>query len=128
MDVNLHGHDPLTEQVIGAAIEVHKALGPGLLESAYEQCLGIVLEEVGLKVARQVDVPLEFRGRRITPAYRLDILVNDVLIVEVKAVEKLMPVHDAQLLTYLRLTGKRVGLLLNFNSPRIKDGLRRMVL
>ena len=128
MDVNLHGHDPLTEQVIGAAIEVHKALGPGLLESAYEQCLGIVLEEVGLKVARQVDVPLEFRGRRITPAYRLDILVNDVLIVEVKAVEKLVPVHDAQLLTYLRLTGKRVGLLLNFNSPRIKDGLRRMVL
>src|SRR6266542_2178839 len=105
----------LTHEIIGAAIEVHRMLGPGLLESAYEECLCHELRLRGIALQRQIDVPLIYKGAALTAAFRLDVLVEDNVIVEVKSVEKLLPVHEAQLVTYLRLAGKRVGLLLNFN-------------
>ncbi|MCW5765331.1 MAG: GxxExxY protein [Phycisphaeraceae bacterium] len=122
------GHDPLTETIIGAAIEVHRALGPGLLESAYQECLVIALRDRGLSVARQVELPIEFHGHIVKPAYRIDVEVNQQVIVEVKAVESILPVHEAQLLTYLRLSRRRIGLLINFCVPMLKDGVRRRVL
>ncbi|HLO78855.1 MAG TPA: GxxExxY protein [Magnetospirillum sp.] len=118
----------VSRQVIGMAIEVHKALGPGLLESAYEQCLARELELSGIHFRRQVPVPVVYKGISLDCAYRLDLVVDDRLIVEVKAVERLLPVHSAQLLTYLKLTGIRAGLLLNFHSEVLRDGLRRIVL
>lgn len=123
-----HPDDALTREIIGASMDVHKALGPGLLESVYEQCLVIACEARGLRVQRQVEVPIEFLGQRIQPGYRVDVLVNESVIVEVKAVERVLPVHEAQLLTYLRLTGKEVGLLLNFNTAYMRDGVVRRVL
>jgi GxxExxY protein len=123
----LGGRDPLTERIIGCAIEVHRALGPGLLESAYVEALCVELEAAGLRVRRQVSVPLNYKGRCVGE-YRVDLLVEDAVVVEVKAVERYDPVHHAQLLTYLRLTGKRVGLLINFNRPVVHDGVRRVVL
>ena len=118
----------VTEIVIGAAIEVHRALGPGLLESAYEECLS---RELGLRripFERQRPLPLEYKGLRLECGYRIDLLVAQQVVVEVKAVENLLPVHDAQLLTYLRLGGWTAGLLLNFNVPVLKQGIRRRVL
>lgn len=106
--------DPLTERIIGCAIEVHRVLGPGLLESAYVEALSVELAEARLRFGRQVPVPLTYKGRYLGE-YRLDLLVEDAVVVEVKAVERFDPVHEAQVLTYLRLTGKRVGLLINFN-------------
>ncbi len=120
--------DPLTGGIIGAAITVHKALGPGLLESAYETCLGHELAAQGIEFRAQIEVPIVYRGHTIGSGYRLDLLVEDQVIVEVKAVEKLLPVHEAQLLTYLRLLGKSRGLLLNFNTPYLRDGIKRFVL
>lgn len=120
--------DPLTREIIGAAIDVHKELGPGLLESAYEECLAIELELRGIKFQRQCGVPIVYRGRTIECSYRLDLLVEDQVIVEIKAVDRFDPVHQAQLLTYLRLTRKRVGLILNFNTPYLRDGIKRIVL
>jgi GxxExxY protein len=120
--------DPLTERVIGAAIEVHRHLGPGLLESAYEACLALELREAGLQVARQVLVPVSYKGIRFECGYRLDLIVDDSVVVELKAIEKLLPLHQAQLLTYLRLSTYRTGLLLNFGAPVLKDGIRRLVL
>ena len=117
----------LTERVIGLAIEVHKLLGPGLLESVHEECLCFELAEAGLPAQRQVKVPIVYRGRLLDEGFRADIVVNDELIVEIKSVEHILPVHQAQLLTYLRLTGYRVGLLMNFNVVRLKDGLKRFV-
>jgi GxxExxY protein len=117
----------LTERVIGLAIDVHKLLGPGLLESVYEECLCLELSEAGIPVRRQVKVPIVYRGRLLDEGFRADIVVNDELIVEIKSVEHILPVHQAQLLTYLRLTGLRVGLLMNFNVVRLKDGLKRFV-
>ncbi|HTI81873.1 MAG TPA: GxxExxY protein [Acetobacteraceae bacterium] len=117
----------LTERVIGLAIEVHRELGPGLLESVYEECLCYELSEVGVPVQRQVKVPIVYRGRVLDDGFRADIVVNDELIVEIKAVECVLPVHEAQVLTYLRLTRYRVGLLMNFNALRLKDGLKRFV-
>jgi GxxExxY protein len=117
----------LTERVIGLAIEVHRELGPGLLESVYEECLCYELSEVGVPVQRQVKVPIVYRGRVLDDGFRADIVVNDELIVEIKAVERVLPVHEAQVLTYLRLTRYRVGLLMNFNALRLKDGLKRFV-
>ena len=117
----------LTGRVIGAAIEVHTALGPGLLESAYEQCLCRELELSGIPHERQRELPIEYKGVRLDVGYRIDILVDDRLIVELKACDSLQPVHDAQMLTYLKLTGIRVGLLINFNVSVLKDGLRRIV-
>ena len=120
--------DPLTREIIGGAIEVHKVLGPGLLESMYEECLAIELADRGLSVERQVMVPLEFKGRKIEPGYRIDLFVEGLVVLELKAVERVLPVHEAQLLTYLKLTGVRLGLLLNFHVPVMKDGIFRRAL
>jgi len=112
--------------VIGAAIEVHRALGPGLLESAYEECLcrELFLRKMPLK--RQVALPIEYKGAKLDCGYRLDIVVDEQLIVELKACEDLLPIHEAQLLTYLKLTGVKYGLLINFNMPVLKDGIKRI--
>ncbi|MCL5264809.1 MAG: GxxExxY protein [Chloroflexi bacterium] len=118
----------ITEAILGAAIEVHRALGPGLLESTYEECLCHELALRGLTFKRQIDLPVDYKGIRLDCGYRLDVVVEDAVIVELKSVEKLVPVHEAQLLTYLRLSGKKVGLLINFNVAVLKDGIVRRVL
>lgn len=118
----------ITGAVIGAAIEVHRALGPGLLESAYEECLCHELTARQVPFERQHALPVEYKGLRLDCGYRLDLLVADSVVVEIKAVEKLLPIHDAQLLTYLKLGGWKAGLLLNFNVPILKRGIRRLVL
>lgn len=118
----------LTEAIIGAAIEVHRALGPGLLESAYEQCLCRELALRQIPFAKQLPLPVEYKGVRLDCGYRLDLLVASQVVVEVKALEALLPIHEAQLLSYLRLGGWKVGLLINFNVPRLVDGVRRRVL
>ena len=120
--------DPLTEKVIGSAIEVHRVLGPGLLESAYEECLAFELKLAGLAVARQVELPVRYKSFDLDCGYRIDLLINESLIVELKTVENFLPIHEAQLLTYLRLSGITTGLLINFNVPVLKNGLRRMKL
>ena len=117
----------ITDQVIGAAIEVHRALGPGLLESAYEACLAFELAQRGLKVELQKPLPVVYKEVHLDCGYRLDLLVENAVIVEIKAVESLAPIHQAQLLSYLRLSGCKVGLLINFNVKVLKDGLRRLV-
>ncbi len=118
----------ITERVIGAAIEVHRALGPGLLESAYEECLAHELALGGVTFDRQRPLPVEYKGVMLDCEYRLDLLVENTVVVEIKAVSEIEPVHEAQLLTYLRLGGWRVGLLINFNVPVLKNGIRRRVL
>ncbi|MFQ5582687.1 MAG: GxxExxY protein [Mariprofundaceae bacterium] len=120
--------DTLTENIIGAAIEVHRQLGPGLLESAYEQCLCHELKLRSIPFRRQVPLPVEYKGVRLDCGYRLDIIVEDCLIVELKTVETILPVHEAQLLTYMKLADIRKGLLLNFYAPVLKQGIKRMVL
>ncbi len=115
----------LTRKVIGAAIEVHKALGPGLLESAYEECLCREFNLQKLSYERQKDLPLEYKGINLNCGYRLDIVVLKSLVLEIKACESLLPIHEAQILTYLKLTGIKVGLLINFNVPVLKDGIKR---
>ena len=117
----------LTEIIIGAAIEVHRNLGPGLLESAYEACLEFELKKRGLRVERQVELPLRYKEVHLDCGYRLDLLVNGVVIVEIKAVNGIAPIHDAQLTSYLKLSGCRVGLLINFNVMLLKDGIKRIV-
>ena len=117
----------ITESIIGAAIEVHRALGPGLLESAYEACLTFELVQRGLKVEQQKPLPVVYREVKLDCGYRLDLLVEEAVIVEVKAVDRLAPIHQAQLLSYLRLSGCKVGLLINFNVKVLKDGIRRVV-
>jgi GxxExxY protein len=118
----------LTQKVIGAAIEVHRHLGPGLLESAYEECLCWELTHAGLAVKRQVPLPVVYKEVRLDAGYRLDLVVDNQLVVELKTVESLLPIHEAQLLTYLKLSGLKTGLLLNFNAAVLKDGIKRMVL
>jgi len=120
--------DPLSAKVIEGAIEVHRALGPGLLESAYEECLCHELQTAGLAFERQRPLPVIYKGIRLDCGYRLDVVVERCLILELKTVEKLLPIHEAQLLTYLKLSGLRTGLLLNFNSAVLRDGIRRMVI
>lgn len=120
--------DALAKEVVDAAFKVHMALGPGLLESAYQACMEIELERRGVPFAAQEQLPISYEGVRIEGAYRIDLLVGGKLVVELKAVEKLLPVHQAQILTYLRLTGLRLGLLINFNAPLIKDGIKRIAL
>ncbi len=117
----------ITGEIIGAAIEVHRELGPGLLESSYEICLARELELRGISFDFEKPLPLEYKGVRLDCGYRLDLLVAGAVIVEVKSVEKLAPIHDAQLLTYLKLTGVKVGLLINFNVVVLKAGLKRLV-
>ncbi len=120
-------NNQLTEQTIGAAIEVHRELGPGLLESAYEAALAYELTLRGLVFERQTALPILYKGLLIEVGYRLDILVADSVIVELKAVERVERIHEAQLITYLKLSGKKVGLLINFNVPLLKDGITRRV-
>ena len=117
-----------TEAILGGAIEVHRELGPGLLESAYEECLCHELGLHGLRFERQTPLPVVYKGIALDCGYRLDVVVEDSVVLELKSVEQLLPIHEAQLLTYLRLSGKRVGLLLNFNVPVLKDGIVRRVL
>jgi len=117
-----------TGEIIGAAIEVHRNLGPGLLESVYEACLCSELSERGVPFRRQVSLPVAYKGKRVDAGLRMDLLVNDCVVVELKSVEKLLPVHEAQLITYLKLTGKKIGLILNFNVRRMSDGIKRLVL
>lgn len=116
----------VTERIIGAAIEVHRTLGPGLLESAYEECLAHELTLQGLKFRRQVPLTVHFKEIRLDCAYRLDFLVENQVVLELKAVERILPVHEAQLLTYLRLARVKWGLLLNFHASVLKSGIRRM--
>ena len=120
--------DPLTERIIGCAIEVHRALGPGLLESAYERCLAYELGQHGVQFRQQVTVPVDYKGIRIECGYRIDLLVDDAVILELKSVDQLAPVHEAQVLTYMKLARIRTGLLINFNQQRLIDGLRRFKL
>jgi GxxExxY protein len=117
----------ITERIIAAAIAVHRALGPGLLESAYEACLAFELAKRGLEIERQKGLPITYRGVNVDCGYRIDLLVEGAVVVELKAVERLEPIHEAQLLSYLKLSGCKVGLLINFNVKVLKDGLRRMV-
>ena len=119
--------DRLTEEIIGAAIEVHRHTGPGLMESAYEECLCYELSQLGLHFKRQVPLPLSYKGIKLDCGYKMDLVVEDAVILELKTVDQLLPVHSAQLLTYLKLTGKKVGLLLNFNEPILKKGIKRLV-
>jgi GxxExxY protein len=119
--------DAVARQVVDAGLKIHKALGPGLLESVYETCLTHELSLRGLDVSRQVPVGLEYEGLRLDAGYRLDLLVGGLVIVEVKAVEALSRLHEAQLITYLKLSGLRVGLLINFNVVLFKDGVRRLL-
>ena len=123
MDVN-----GITEQIIGSAIEVHRVLGPGLLESAYEECLCHDLTLRGISFERQRPLPVEYKGIKLDCGYRLDLLVDKVVVVEIKAVSVIEPVHEAQLLTYLRIGGWKIGLLINFNVPVLKNGIRRRIL
>lgn len=118
----------VTHEVIGAAIEVHRTLGPGLLESAYRRCLRRELMLRGIPYRKEYPLPLEYKGIRLECGYRVDILVGGLIAVEVKSVQALAPIHDAQLLTYLRLGGWRVGLLINFNVVVLKDGIHRKIM
>jgi GxxExxY protein len=118
----------VTDSIIGASIEVHKALGPGLLESAYEECLCYELGLKQLHYYRQRKLPLTYKGIQLDCGYRIDIFVEERVIVELKTIDRLTPIHDAQLLTYMRLTKSSVGLLINFNVPVLKNGIRRKVL
>ena len=119
--------DPLSQTIIGAAIEVHRALGPGLLESAYRDCLEYELGEQGLHVRREVILPLQYKKLTLKAAYKLDLVVENQFVIELKAVEQILWLHEAQLLTYLKLSGIKRGMLLNFNVPLLKDGIKRMV-
>jgi GxxExxY protein len=121
------GIESLATRTINAALAVHRALGPGLLESAYEECLAIELVSAGLSVERQKSIPLTYRGHLINAAYRLDLIVDGKLLIEAKAVESLLPVHRVQVVTYLRLLHLPLGLLINFNVPLLKDGLHRVL-
>jgi GxxExxY protein len=119
--------DSITRRIIGAAIELHRRLGPGRLESAYETCLPFELRQMGLKIEQQKALPVVYRDVKLDCGYRLDLAVEDSVLVEIKAIEQLAPIHDAQLLSYLRLSENRVGLLLNFHVRVLKNGLRRIV-
>jgi GxxExxY protein len=117
----------LSERVIGAAITVHKALGPGLLESTYEECLSYELVQLDMKVERQVGLPISYKALNLTNAYRMDLVVDGALVVEIKNVDRISRVHTAQLLTYLKLSGIQAGLIFNFNSVLLRDGMKRYV-
>ncbi len=120
-------HEFAARAIVDSAFSVHTALGPGLLESVYEQCLAHELKMRGLRVERQVAVPVKYRDVCIDAGFRMDAIVNQLVIVEIKAIEKIMPIHEAQLLTYLKLAEKRLGLLINFNVSLIKEGIRRLI-
>ena len=119
--------DKITQAIIGAAIQVHQTFGPGLLESAYEACLAFELVELGYKIEKEKPLPLVYKTMELDCAYRLDLLVEDKVIVEVKAVDQLMPIHQAQVLSYLKLSGCKIGLLINFNVKLLKTGIQRII-
>ena len=121
-------NDELTGRIIGLAIEVHRLLGPGLLESTYEECLCLELKRSDVGIKRQLSLPVIYKGLKLDCGYRLDLVVDNRVIVEVKSIERLIPIHEAQLLTYMKLSNIRTGLLLNFNCVVLKDGIRRMML
>ena len=121
-------HEDLTEKIIGAAIEVHKHLGPGMLESAYEECLAYELKEKGLKIDRQKPVPIHYKKISLDYGYKIDLLVEEKVIVELKSVDSFTSVHEAQILTYMKFANKEVGLLINFNVTVLKNGIKRYVL
>ena len=120
MDIN-----ELTEKIIGCAIEVHRHLGPGLLESAYEECLAYELNMKGLNSIRQVSVPVVYKTNQLDCGYRIDILVENTVIIELKSIEALAPIHEAQILTYMKFANKEIGLLINFNVTLLKNGIKR---
>jgi len=120
-------YDLCTGRIIDSAIDVHRGLGPGILESAYQACLEYELTSRGMSVVPRLEMPVVYRGVRLDLGYRLDLLVEDAVVVEIKAIAKVLPIHEAQLLSYLRLGDYRVGLLINFHVPRLKDGIRRLV-
>ncbi len=126
-DAEAQRTNEITKRVIGYAIDVHRALGPGLLESAYEECLCYELSEGQMPFRRQVALPVLYKSVKLACGYRMDLIVDDLVVVEIKAIECLSPIHDAQLLTYLKLSGKSVGLLINFNVSVLKEGLKRIV-
>jgi GxxExxY protein len=126
-DAETQSFNELTERVIGACIEIHRALGPGLLESAYEECLCHELSLAEIKFERQKPLPVHYKNVKLDCGYRLDLVVEEKVIVELKTVETLMPIHEAQLLTYLKLSGLTLGLLVNFNVPMLKNGIKRIV-
>ena len=121
-------YSDLTSKIIGCAIEVHKTLGPGLLESAYEECLSYELRNANLKIEQQKALPVVYKEIRLDCGYRIDILVENTVIVELKSVDVLNPVHEAQILTYLKFSGKKIGLLMNFNVTLLKNGLKKYVM
>jgi GxxExxY protein len=123
----MNAENTLTDQIIGAAIEVHRYLGPGLLESAYEECLCHELNLIGVQFKRQVHLPIKYKGLTLDCGYRMDLVVGDSIVVELKAIDGLMPIHAAQLLTYLKASGKTVGLLINFNVTTLVNGVKRVV-
>ena len=125
---NQEKRDPLTEKVIGCAIEVHRILGPGLLESAYQRGMLFELRKQGLAVETEVPMPVNYKGEIMDCGYRVDMLVEKSLILELKAVDAILPIHQAQLLTYMKLSGIHLGLLINFHQPRLVDGLKRFIL
>lgn len=125
--MNSPTENEIGEKIIGAAIKVHSTLGPGLLESAYEACLALELETAGFSIRKQLVLPIVYGNLNLDAGYRLDLLVNDLVVVELKAVEKLTDVHRAQLLSYLKLGGFRLGYLMNFNVVRLREGIVRMV-
>ena len=118
----------LSERVIGSAMDVHRQLGPGLLEAVYEECLCFELKQACTEYRRQVPLPVCYKGVQLECGYRMDMVVEHQLVIEIKAVERFLPIHEAQILTYLRLSGLPIALMLNFNSVTLKDGLRRFVL
>lgn len=120
-------YEELTNKIIKAAIEVHKILGPGLLESAYEECFVYELMKMDLSVKQQLLIPIKYKDLKLKTKYKLDLLVQDKVIIELKSVEKLTPVHEAQLITYLKLSGYKVGLLINFNETLLKNGIMRRI-
>ena len=125
--MDMRGVNNITEQIIGAAIEVHRTLGPGLLESAYEGCLCRELQLRGIQYARQLTLPVRYKGITLESGYRLDLLVENQVVVELKTVDELLPVHEAQILTYMRLGEYRLGLLLNFHVPVLRHGIKRFI-
>ncbi len=120
-------YNEISSRIINCCIEVHKELGPGLVESVYEECVCHVMKENGLFVQRQIVLPVHFKGKELNKTFVLDVLVNDMVIVEFKTVEVILPVHETQLVTYLKLTDKKLGLLINFNVALLKDGIRRKI-
>ena len=125
-DAETQSFKQITEQVIGSCIDLHRQLGPGLLESAYEECLCFELAQRGVRFERQKPLPVHYKTVKLDCGYRLDLVVEQKIIIELKAVEKLLPVHEAQVLTYLKLSGLTLGLLINFNVPVLKDGIKRV--